>query len=183
MNEGRTDGRVTRRAFLKTSAAVLAMLSVPRRSGACEFRRLRLRNTHTDEYIDITYFENGAHLPDALAELDRFLRDFRTGEVHRMDPDVLDVASSIASAAGRPLGTFEVISGYRSPRTNALLHEHSSGVATHSMHLQGRALDLRMPGVPTTRLRNIALALQRGGVGYYSTSDFVHVDTGRVRSW
>jgi uncharacterized protein YcbK (DUF882 family) len=176
-------GRVTRRALLKTLAAVLASLSLPRRSAAWESRRLRLRNTHTDEYIDVTYFENGGYLPDALAELDRFLRDFRTGDVHRIDPDVLDVASRIASAAGRPLGTFEVISGYRSPRTNALLHERSSGVAAHSMHLQGRALDLRMPGVPTMQLRDIALALRRGGVGYYATSDFVHVDTGRVRTW
>jgi len=142
-----------------------------------------MSHTHTGERIDITYFYDGVHVPDALSEIDRFLRDFRTGQVHRIDPGVLDAAFAIACAAGQPSGTFEIISGYRSPQTNLMLHEQSAGVATHSMHLQGRAMDLRLVGVPTERVRDIALALRRGGVGYYAASDFVHVDTGRIRRW
>jgi uncharacterized protein YcbK (DUF882 family) len=140
-------------------------------------------NTHTDERVEVTYFEGGAHLPDALAELDRFLRDFRTGEVCRIDPGVLDVLWGLAAAAGRPDGTFEIVSGYRSARTNALLRSQGHGVATRSLHVEGRAVDLRMRGVPTAALRDLAIDLRRGGVGYYAASDFVHVDTGRVRWW
>jgi uncharacterized protein YcbK (DUF882 family) len=140
-------------------------------------------NMHTDERVDVTYFDGGQHLPDALAEIDRFLRDFRTGEVCRIDPGVLDVMWALGCAAGKPEGTFEIVSGYRSPRTNSSLRTQGHGVATRSLHLEGRAVDLRMRGVPTARLRDLALALRRGGVGYYVTSDFVHVDTGRFRHW
>ncbi len=139
--------------------------------------------THTGERIDATYFEGGALVPDALAELDRFLRDHRTGDVRAIDPGVLDIAWSLSRAAHRPLGTIEIISGYRSPRTNAALREHGRGVAQHSLHLEGRALDLRLEGVPTDRLRDLALGLRRGGVGFYAAADFVHVDTGPVRRW
>ncbi len=174
----------TRRGFLRVATLAAASILVPSRArAAVEFRRLRMLSTHTGEHIDVTYQENGAYVPDALSALDRFLRDFRTEEVHPIDPGVLDVAASVAAAAGRPLGTFEVISGYRSPATNAMLRQRSPGVAGSSLHLQGRALDLRMPGVPTRELRDIALRLARGGVGYYEASDFVHVDTGRVRWW
>lgn len=176
MRDGEHDARgATRRAFLQTaSVTALAMVvSRPRHTRAQgAFRRLRMLSTHTGERIDVTYAEAGAYLPDALAALDHFLRDFRTGEVHPIDPGVLDLAASVAAAAGLPLGTFEVISGYRSPLTNALLHRRGSGVAARSMHLQGKALDLRMPGVPTERLRDIALGAVRGGVGFYQASDF-----------
>ncbi len=177
-------GPSTRRAFLRAGAVALVALALPPgRARALESRRLRMVNTHTDERIDVTYFEGGALLPDACAEIDRFLRDFRTGDVHCIDSGVLDVAWSLACSAGRPLGTFEIVSGYRSARTNAMLHEQSLGVAAHSMHLEGRAIDLRLPGVPTERLRDLAIALGCGGVGFYAASDFVHVDTGRVRRW
>lgn len=174
----------TRRAFLQTASLALLAALAPRPADArVSFRRLRMLNTHTGERIDVAYQEGGAYLPDALAALDHFLRDFRTGEEHPIDPGVLDLASSVAAVAGRPAGTLEVISGYRSPATNAMLRQRGPGVASGSMHLQGKALDLRMPGVPTERLRDIALALARGGVGFYERSDFVHVDTGRVRRW
>ncbi len=175
-----------RRDFLRTGAfAVLALALGPSRARAmgAEPRQLRLLNTHTGERADVTYFEGGDFVPGALAELDRLLRDFRTGEVHPIDPGVLDIVWSLARGADRPRGTIDVVSGYRSPRTNALLHERSQGVAVHSMHLQGRAIDFRMTGTPTGRLRDLAIALQRGGVGFYPSSDFVHVDTGRVRRW
>ncbi len=96
---------------------------------------------------------------------------------------MLDVAWNLAHAAYRPLGTFEIVSGYRSPRTNAMLHEARLGVAAHSLHVEGKAIDLRLRGVATSQLHELALALRRGGVGFYPTSDFVHVDTGRVRRW
>ncbi len=178
--------RLGRRGLLRAgavSALVLALGPARARAAAQDPRRLRMLNTHTGEHIDVTYFEGGEHLPGALSELDHFLRDFRTGDVHPIDPDVLDLAWSLGRATDRPLGTFEIISGYRSPRTNTMLHELHQGVALGSMHLQGRAIDLRMPGVPTAHLRDLALALGRGGVGFYPASDFVHVDTGRVRRW
>jgi uncharacterized protein YcbK (DUF882 family) len=176
--------RASRRVFVRTaSLAVLAVLVPGAARARQEFRRLRMLNTHTGERIDATYLEAGRYLPDALAALDAFLRDFRTGEVHPIDPRVLDLASSLAVVAERPRGTFDVISGYRSPLTNAMLRQRGSGVAAGSMHLQGKALDLRMPGVPTRRLRDLALGFAQGGVGFYEAADFIHVDTGRVRRW
>jgi uncharacterized protein YcbK (DUF882 family) len=140
-------------------------------------------HTHTGERLDVTYSLRGVPLPDALSEIDRFLRDFRTGDVHPIDPGVLDVLWSVAEWTGRPLGTFEIVSGYRSPRTNEQLRAAGGGVARHSMHLEGKAIDLRLEGVATEHVRDVALALRRGGVGFYPESDFVHVDTGRVRRW
>ena len=174
-----------RRALLGAGAlALLAVALGPRRSRAAALdpRRLRMLHAHTGERLDVVYFV-GALVPGALAEVDRFLRDFRTGDVHGIDPGVLDTAWALAAAAGRPRGVLEIVSGYRSPATNALLRERGSGVALHSLHLEGRALDLRLPGVPTRALRDLALGLGRGGVGYYAASDFVHVDTGRRRTW
>jgi len=140
-------------------------------------------NTHTGERVDATYFEDGALVPGALTELDRFLRDFRTGDVHAIDPGVLDFAWSLSRAAQRPGGTIEIISGYRSPLTNEALRKGGPGVARNSLHLSGRALDLRLEGVHTDRLRDLAIDLRRGGVGFYASLDFVHVDTGPVRRW
>ncbi|BDG09145.1 YcbK family protein [Anaeromyxobacter paludicola] len=173
-----------RRALLRAGVgAALALAARPALALVPAARRLRMLHAHTGERLDVTYAEGGEVLPKALAEVDRFLRDFRTGEVHAMDPRVLDVLWALARAAGRPLGTFEIVSGYRSPWTNAMLHERSAGVAVHSLHLEGKAIDLRLPGVPTSDLRALALGLRRGGVGYYPAADFVHVDTGRVRRW
>ncbi len=156
----------------------------PRRAlaSAGEARRLRMLHTHTGERLDVTYFD-GALVPGAMSAVDRFLRDFRTGDVRPIDPGALDIAWALAQATDRPRGTFEIISGYRSPHTNAVLHERSAGEPVHSLHLLGKAIDLRLPGVPTRVLRDAALELRRGGVGFYPSSDFVHVDTGHVRRW
>jgi uncharacterized protein YcbK (DUF882 family) len=185
MGSGPPDALLGRRALLRAGAlSLLAAALGPRAALAAAGgpRRLRMLHAHTGESLDAVYFD-GALLPDALAEVSRFLRDHRTGEVHPIDPGVLDTAWSLAAAAGRPRAVLEIVCGYRSPRTNAMLRERGSGVARRSLHLDGRALDLRLPGVPTGRLRDLALALGRGGVGYYAASDFVHVDTGRVRTW
>jgi len=114
--------------------------------------------------------------------VNHFLRDFRTGDIHTIDPGVLDILFAVRSRADRD-DPFHVISGYRSPATNAYLRGHSSGVAKHGVHMEGRAIDVRLPGFPTRKLRDIGLAIRRGGVGYYPASGFVHLDTGQVRSW
>lgn len=145
-------------------------------------KRLAVLNLHTNERCDVVYRENGVCIADATRELDRVLRDFRTGEVHPIDPNLYDLLAELNGRLdGR--GPFHVISGYRSPKTNAMLNGKSSGVATKSLHMQGKAIDIRLPGRPLTSVRDNALAMQKGGVGYYAKSDFVHVDTGRVRRW
>jgi uncharacterized protein YcbK (DUF882 family) len=162
----------------------LALGPARARAAAAEPRRLRLQSTHTAERLDVVFHDGEAFVPGALAALDRFLRDPYTGDVHEIDPAVLDLAWSVARAAERPQGRFDVVCGYRSPATNARLHAHSPhGVATNSLHLQGKAIDLRLEGLPTARLRDVALRLRRGGVGFYPDDDFVHIDTGRPRSW
>lgn len=172
---------LTRRQLL-TGAAASAALSFAPAARSTEPRTLAFYHTHTGERLRLTYAENGAHIPAALREIDRFLRDFRTGDVHVIDPRLLDVLYQLRGRAGGR-GTFEIISGYRSPGTNEMLRSKSSGVATHSLHMEGKAVDVRLSGVPTSHLREAALALHAGGVGYYPASDFVHVDTGRVRQW
>ena len=145
-------------------------------------RALRLDNLHTGEKLSVEYFSGEAYLPDALGAVNHLLRDFRTGDVGTMDAGLLDLLHSLAlfTASSRP---FQVISGYRSPATNAALHRRSSGVASGSLHMRGQAIDIRLADVPLATLRDAARSLQRGGVGYYPASDFVHVDTGRVRTW
>ena len=145
--------------------------------------RLRLYHTHTQERIDIVYRKGDTYLPDAIARLDWFLRDHRTEQVHPYDPRVFDLLDDLTVALGRPGTEIDVICGYRSPWSNAYLRQHSSGVAEHSLHMQAMAIDIRMPGVSLSELRNAALMLHRGGVGYYPRSQFVHVDVGRPRWW
>ena len=145
-------------------------------------RRAALKNLHTGDAFSGVYFENGRYLPDALAEAQRGLRDWRTGDEHFMDPGLFDALHAIGGKleTRRP---FQIISGYRSPRTNAMLHKKSSGVASNSQHTQGKAVDVRIEGVDLTHLHKAALAVGAGGVGFYPVSNFVHVDTGRVRQW
>jgi len=145
--------------------------------------RLRLYHTHTGERIDIVYRRGNDYVPGALAKLDHFLRDHRTGDVHHYDPRLYDVLEEILASVGHPEDEIDVICGYRTPWSNNFLRVHSAGVAEHSLHMQAEAIDIRIPGVDTGRLRQAALALHRGGVGYYPHSDFVHVDVGRVRQW
>jgi uncharacterized protein YcbK (DUF882 family) len=144
---------------------------------------LRLYQTHTGERIDVVYRRGDLYVLEAEQELDHFLRDHRTGDVKHYDPRVFDILSDLAAAVGHPDGEIEVICGYRSTWSNEFLHARSAGVAKKSLHVQAHAIDIRVPGVDTLTLRNAALALGRGGVGYYPRSGFVHVDTGRVRTW
>jgi uncharacterized protein YcbK (DUF882 family) len=121
--------------------------------------------------------------PAALTRIDHYLRDQRTGDVHQYDPRVLDLLHDLMIALGRPNGEIDVVCGYRSPWSNEYLRTHGHHVAQHSLHMQAMAIDIRVPGVSTSELRDAALALHRGGVGYYADSRFVHVDVGRVRRW
>ena len=145
--------------------------------------RLRLYHTHTGERIDVIYRLGNEYLPQALSQLDRFLRDHRTGEVHHFDPRLFDVLADLTRAAGHPSAEIHVICGYRAPGSNEYLRTHTSGVAKQSLHMQAEAIDIRLPGIKTSVVRKTALALGRGGVGYYPNSDFIHVDVGRVRRW
>lgn len=130
----------------------------------------------------MTYFRDGMYDPAALYRIDHFLRDFRTGEVHAIDRELLDVLWNIQQDMGQD-GTFEVISGYRSPLTNKQLRKNSSGVAKRSLHMEGRAIDVRFSNAPTRYIQQCAIAMECGGVGYYPKSNFVHLDTGRFRTW
>ena len=145
-------------------------------------RKLDFHSLHTGEKLAATYWENGRYLADGLREIDHVLRDFRTGEVYPIDPALLDLLYRLRLAMDyeRPIG---VISGYRCPATNAMLAARSSGVAWNSFHLRGMAIDIRLQGRPLASVRDAAIVLGRGGVGYYPGSDFVHVDTGPVRRW
>lgn len=145
-------------------------------------RTLRFYHTHTGESLKVTYWAEGDYLAGSLQEINHLLRDFRTGDVKPIAPDLLDLLSRIGNGldATEP---FQVISGYRSPATNSMLHARSSGVATHSLHMEGMAIDIRIPGRDLRRLRDFAMSQRAGGVGYYPASDFVHVDVGRVRYW
>jgi uncharacterized protein YcbK (DUF882 family) len=146
-------------------------------------RSLQLYNTHTNEKIDIVYRRGDQYIQSALAKLDYFLRDHNTNEVRHFDPRLYDILSDLTASVGHPGSEIDIVCGYRTTSTNAALRAHTTGVAKNSLHIQAEAIDLRMPGVNTLRLRKAALALARGGVGYYPHSDFIHVDTGRVRQW
>lgn len=152
-------------------------------SSADELARLAFVNTHTAESLRVVYREGPRYLTDALARIDHVLRDHRTGEVHPIDPALLDQLDRLAAMLGVGKDPYHVISGYRSPRSNAMLASRSGGVAKRSLHMEGRAIDIRIPGVSLARVREAALDMKAGGVGYYPGSDFVHLDTGRVRNW
>lgn len=172
-----------RRRFLAGSFGTAVALSGAGRAAAnVGAHRLSFFHIHTAEKLTVTYRENGEIVPAALVEISRYLRDFRTEQVHDIDVALLDTLHTLYTAFdGR--GNFEVISGYRSPRTNAALRHATTGVAENSLHIQGRAIDVRLTSAKTTALRDAALALKSGGVGYYAESNFVHLDTGKVRSW
>jgi len=176
---------MNRRAFLGLGLQLAAGIIV-NQAVSCwadtGMRRLSFYHTHTKKHLDITYGYGGRYDRAALDRLNRYLSDFRTGEVHPIDPGVLDILCQIQQKMGCH-GTYEVISAYRSPATNQYLRKRSNGVAKHSLHMEGRAIDIRLTGQNTHHVRNCAISLQRGGVGYYAKHDFVHIDTGRVRTW
>ncbi|MCX8113484.1 MAG: DUF882 domain-containing protein [Burkholderiaceae bacterium] len=170
-----------RRRFLRAAGLACLGLSIAPRAWAAAPRSISLYHTHTGERLSVVYFERGAYLRDALASINALLRDFRTGDAAEIDPRLFDTLHALNLACGA--GTFEVISAYRSPRTNEMLRGRSHGVAKNSLHTQGRAIDVRLAGCDTRTLRDAAIALAAGGVGYYAASDFVHLDTGRFRAW
>jgi len=145
--------------------------------------RLHFFHTHTGERLNIVYRNGGSYDKESLKRLNRYLHDHRTGEIHEYDPRVFDLLHDLTTALGNPNLEIDVICGYRTPWSNQFLRGHGHGVARHSLHMEAMAIDIRVPGVPTVQLRDAALALHRGGVGYYAASDFLHVDVGRVRHW
>jgi uncharacterized protein YcbK (DUF882 family) len=184
-----TDSTIThRRRFLRQCAGLAAVSAWPMttaraQAGPAAERTLALVHLHTLEQIELVYAMNGAYVDDALALLNHFLRDHYSGDVGRIAPQVFDVLHGVQQALGNS-GPIEIISGYRSPATNEHLRRtRGEGVAKTSLHMQGRAIDLRLPGVALADLRDAALSLRAGGVGFYPHEQFVHLDTGRVRSW
>ncbi|RJX17330.1 MAG: DUF882 domain-containing protein [Desulfobulbus sp.] len=178
---------MSRRRFvtgaISTATGLLLCSALPAwATGKSGNRSLTFYNTHTEEQLRVTYARNNAYDQAALRKVNLFLRDHRTDDVHPIDPKLLDILYAVQRAYGDN-GIFEVISGYRSPQSNARLRRGSWGVARKSLHMVGRAIDVRRTGMKTRTLREIALELQRGGVGYYAKSDFVHLDTGRFRTW
>jgi uncharacterized protein YcbK (DUF882 family) len=145
--------------------------------------RLRFFHIHTGERLDVVYRHGDSYDSSAQAQIDQYLRDYRTGEIHEYDPRLLDLLNDLMASLGRSDAEIDVICGYRTPHTNEYLRTHGHAVARHSLHMEAMAIDIRVPGVPTIELRDAALRLRRGGVGYYAASDFVHVDVGRVRRW
>lgn len=163
----------------RTTAGATAVAS------ATEQYHLRLHHLHTGESIDVVYRVGDTYVPAALDKLNHFLRDHRTQDVSSYDPKEFDVLHALMAKLGRPDGVIDIVCGYRTPWSNAFLRQGraSSGVAEHSQHMLAKAIDIRVPGVTTTTLRDAALSLHAGGVGYYPVNEFVHVDVGPVRQW
>ena len=174
-----------RRRFIQTFLGTTATLATPSLWAAVHRvpeRGLALKNLHTGESLRTTFWAEGRYLKDQLQAANRVLRDHRSGDVYPMDPKLLDLLYALQQSVGVK-GSFHIISGYRSPASNQKLRAKSGGVARRSLHMQGKAVDIRLPGCQLRHLRDAALELKAGGVGYYAKSDFIHVDTGRVRRW
>jgi len=175
---------LSRRHFLKLGmlAAALPFPAFASQGLTAPERRLGFNNLHTGEKLDLPYWIEGDYVPESLAAINRVLRDHRSGQVAAIDTGLLDLLHRVNAALGTSQ-PFQVISGYRSPASNHMLADNSSGVAKHSLHMQGKAIDIRLPGIPLAGLRRAGLMLRSGGVGYYPGSNFVHLDVGRVRTW
>jgi uncharacterized protein YcbK (DUF882 family) len=175
----------SRRRFLRLAAgcaaSALPLAGHATMSASLAPRSLNLFNTHTGEEAAITYWMGGRYLKSGLSRLAMLLRDHRTGTTHVMDPILFDVVFQLTRLAGQ--SNVEVVSGYRSPQTNRMLRRTMRGVALHSYHTKGQAIDLRIPGVPLDDLWAMAVDIGKGGVGFYPDSNFVHVDTGPFRMW
>jgi len=176
---------VRRREFLCLSAAVTASACLIPKAGLAiptQGRALSLFDPRRYEALDIEYWTNGWYIPDAMARLNHFMRDWRTDDVIDIDPNLLDILYVLQQRTGTR-ERLHLVSGYRSPQSNAYLAARSRGVARNSYHIYGRAADITVPDYNLAGLRQLALSLEAGGVGYYPRSDFVHVDTGPVRNW
>ena len=169
-------------ALVLTGLAMTPTVASPHDVRAADARELSFYNTHTGRSLDVIYYEDGEYVNSALHEVNQLLKDFRTDETAEIDPKLLDILYDVRNELGSN-ETFEVISAYRSPKTNEMLRSRSRGIAKNSQHLLGHAIDVRLRGVRIEDLRDAALKMQRGGVGFYKTSNFVHIDTGRVRHW
>lgn len=177
------DHGASRRRAVRLGLVSVAGLLVPtRRAAAADARVLTLRSLHTGEFVRATYWAAGRYVRDGLTEIDRLLRDHRSNTVHPIDRRLLDVLGTLRDRL-ETREAFEVISGYRSPETNARLAASTRGVASTSLHVAGMAVDIRVPGRPLVAVRDAARSLGAGGVGFYPDSNFIHVDVGRVRSW
>ncbi len=177
---------VSRRGFLGTLVGVSGGLLMPAAFAAPTNpvdRVLSFYNTHTGEKLTTTYWAEGQYQQDSLKEIGWLLRDHRAEQAHAIDPQLLDTIHALQSCIEKPNCDFHIISGYRSPKTNAKLRSKSSGVAKKSFHMRGKAIDIRVPGVDIARVRKAAVSLKAGGVGYYPRSNFIHLDTGRPRAW
>ena len=174
---------INRRRFLAvTGAAAATVAAGPTFAKVGNARTLKMRNLHTGERLNAAYWSGGSYDSAGLKQFNRLLRDHRANEVTRMDPKLFDIVYKLKQKLNYN-GEVEIISGYRSEKTNAKLRAAGRGVARRSYHTRGMALDIRMPGVSLAKLRQAALDLKAGGVGYYPKSNFVHVDTGPVRRW
>ncbi|QOL50309.1 DUF882 domain-containing protein [Massilia litorea] len=175
-----------RRSFLKSSVVLASAIGMPVLAKAAQpapaERTLRLYNTHTGESLRSVFWAEGQFIPDALKDINKLLRDHRNDKIAEMDPKLIVLLNEVSEKFGDNQ-VLHIISGYRSPESNAKLAAASSGVATHSMHMDGKAIDIRMPGKDLAQLHKAAMSMKAGGVGYYPDSQFVHMDTGRVRYW
>lgn len=173
---------LSRRSLLKLCVTAAALAAVPVWAKPAPTRALSFEHLHTGERLSVTYYANGAYKHSALAEINHLLRDFRTAQVHPIRQQLLDQLYLVHAAIGSD-APFQIICGYRSPATNAFLRRSGSGVAEHSLHMDGMAIDLRLADTGTRQLRDVAARLKLGGVGYYASSNFVHLDVGRPRQW
>lgn len=186
--------KCSRRIFIKNASTLAIALAVPNMAKAAvgfiplgeaadmNPRTLSFYNIHTRENLQTCYFNKGKYQIAALKQIYHILRDRRTGEIHSIDLRLLNLLNSIKKTTNSN-HPFHVISGYRSPATNAMLYRTTKGVDKNSYHMKGRAIDIRLPGFKTRELREVCVDLEKGGVGYYPKSDFVHVDTGPIRTW
>ena len=182
-------GGINRRTLLKAGLGAAVGLSLPVRAlgkilpADLTEKRLSFYNTHTGESLrKVTFWAGGCYIPESLQDINHILRDHRAGEVVEMDRELLELLHALSTTVGAEK-PFHIISGYRSAQTNQLLRKNNTGVAKRSLHMQGRAIDVRIPGISTRSLRRTAMSLKCGGVGFYPESHFVHLDTGRVRYW
>lgn len=183
--ESLTSHGTNRRKLLRAGLGACILFALPSAHAGYSRvyeKKLSLLNLHTGERIQAAYWEKGKYIPEAMQAIAKILRDHRSGEHHPIDPGLLDQIQLLQRLTGNTK-EFQVISGYRSPATNAKLAANSNGVAKKSLHMQGRAIDIRLPGVPLDTLRKTALSMKAGGVGYYPKSNFIHIDTGNVRYW
>ena len=187
-NSEPSDCKVSRRSFLKLGAFTAGAILLPfkaygiTRDLSSLERSLSLYNAQTEESLDTVYWYRGIYLPSALAEINYLLRDYRVGETKPINTNLLDLLH-VVHKTSKSHHPFHVVSGYRSPATNDLLRKRGKGVAKNSLHILGKAVDIYLPDVDLSSLRRVAMKSRGGGVGYYPSAGFVHLDVGRVRYW